>query len=274
VLEGVRVDETTGLARVKCRALMDQKEGYTTLKGNQGSLFMEPVCKPYLCCEEAAPLSSGFESTSQEVRRAEPGEVFEVLEGPRKEDPLECVRIRGKCPKDGKIGWCTLKDVTGTANLELARLLVCKSSIAITTTFDIGAGKAIRKLEAGETLEILEGPEEDKSRGLIRVKAKAKSDDKEGWVTMRGNAGTAYAEESRKHYIVKRSVALEKGMASDSTTVRMLEEGEALELTDGPKTQTKEGSNRVRGRSLAGGDEVWFTATSKSFRPWSQPILD
>jgi len=269
VLEGVQVDEATGLTRVRCRALLDLREGWTTLQGNQGSLFMEAAGKPYLCCEEAAALSSAFESTSQEVRRVEPGEVFEVLEGPRKEDPLECVRIRGKCPKDGKIGWCTLKDAAGVPNLELARLLVCKSSIAITTTFDIGAGKAIRKLEQGETLEILEGPEEDKSRGLLRVKAKATTDDKEGWVTMKGNQGTSYAEESRKHYVVKRGVPLEKSTASDSATIRMLEVGEALELTDGPKTETKEGCHRVRGRSLAGGAEGWLTVTAKSFQPWA-----
>merc|ERR1712151_1476873 len=123
------------------------------------------------------------------------------------------------------MGWLTSKDADGNANVENKKLLVCKQSIAITTTFDIAEGKAIRKLEVGETLEILEEQKQDTARNLTRVKTKAKNDGKEGWVTVKGNQGTAYVEETDKHYICKHSVALDQKFETGSANIRTIEEG-------------------------------------------------
>jgi len=265
-------DETAGaksMARVRCRALQDGKEGWVTLKGNQGTSFLERAPKPYYVCQEDTQLQAAFESSSADASKVSAGEVLEVLEGPRQEAPMETLRVRGKAPKDGKSGWVTLKDLQGRESLELSKLLICKQSIAITTTFDITEGKALRKLDVGEALEIVEGPKEDPVRSLTRVKAKTKTDGKEGWVTLKGNQGTAYAEESDKHYVCKFAVPLEKRFTSGSETVRTLEEGEVFEVTEGPKPETKEGAKRVRGRNIADGVEGWFTLTSKTFEPWS-----
>jgi len=144
--------EGMGLERVRCLALQDAKEGWVTLKGNQGTTFLDKSPKPYFCCEEEVVMVKDFESTSAEICKLPVGSVLEVMEGPRKEPPLELQRVKGKAPKDGKIGWVTLKDAAGTTFLEPTKVLVCKASIAITTTFDIAEGKALRKLEAGETL--------------------------------------------------------------------------------------------------------------------------
>lgn len=203
------------------------------------------------------------------MRRIHPGEVFEVLEGPRREAPTELQRARGKACKDNKLGWVTLSDSKGSKHFELAKLLVCKQSIAITTAFNIAEGKAIRKLDAGETLEIVEGPKEDEERKLSRILARAKSDGKEGWVTVRGNQGTSFVEETSKHYVCVQSVPLETKLASGSTAVRAMEVGEVFEVLEGPKTEVKEGSRRVRGRNISNNLEGWFTVTDKSFRPWA-----
>eukprot|EP00930_Biecheleria_cincta_P023470 TRINITY_DN1695_c0_g4_i1.p1 TRINITY_DN1695_c0_g4~~TRINITY_DN1695_c0_g4_i1.p1 ORF type:complete len:2021 (+),score=568.23 TRINITY_DN1695_c0_g4_i1:448-6063(+) len=269
VLEVGKSDEAASLPRLRCRAIMDQMEGWVTVQGNQGTTFLEQTSKPFFCCEVDSQLHSAFESSSSDVRKVQPGEVLELLEGPRKEEPPETLRLRGKATKDGKVGYVTLRDMAGNDNFELAKLLVCRQSIAITTTFDIAAGKAIRKLEVGEALELLEGPQEDAVRSLSRIRVLAKKDSKEGWVTLKGNQGTSYAEESQKHYICKNSVPMESKLATGSALVRQIEKGEAFEGLDAPKAEKRESVQRARGRNLADSTEGWFTIAAKSFTPWS-----
>jgi len=273
VAEIVQILETAkegmGLERARCLALTDGKEGWVTLKGNQGTTFLEKTSKPYFCCEEEVAMAKDFESTSAEITKLQVGGVLEVLEGPRKEQPLETQRVKGKCPKDSKIGWVTLKDAAGTCFLEPTKVLVCKASIAITTAFDIAEGKALRKLEAGETLEIIEDEKKDEGRGLVRMKARTHRDNKEGYVTLKGNQGTAYVEESTKHYKCTTAVSLEDRFASGSKAVRMLEVGETFEIVEGPKTETKIGASRLRGRNIGDGKEGWVTLSKRSMCPWS-----
>lgn len=262
--------EDIGLPRVRCRALIDHKEGWVTEKGNQGSTFLEATGKPYLCCQEMTSLTEGFESTTKKIRHTNLGEVFEVIEGPRKEPPVEVQRIKGKSSKDGSVGWTTLGDASGkNKNFEGTKVLICKSSIAITNSFDISTGKAIRKLDVGEVLSIIEEPKSDATRSLLRVKIKSQKDEKEGWVTMKGNQGTAYVEETTKHYKCIKSSDLEASFASGGALVRALEEGETFEVLEGPKAETKQSANRVRGRNLSDGTEGWFTFTKKNMQFWS-----
>jgi len=269
VLEVGKADAgSSELPRLRCRAITDLKEGWVTPQGNQGTKFLEHTSKPYYCCEAEATFSAAFESSSAEVKKVQPGEVLELLEGPQKEEPPEVLRLKGKASKDGKTGFVTLTDMSGKDLFKLAKLLVCKQSIAITTTFDIAAGKAIRKLDVGETLEVLEGPQEDAVRSLSRVRVTAKKDGKDGWVTVKGNQGTSYAEESDKHYVCLQATTLEKSLATGSTEIRKVEEGEAFEALESPKKEKKSGIERLRARLLADGTEGWFTA-GKAFSAWS-----
>merc|ERR1719480_368758 len=144
-----------------------------------------------------------------------------------------------KSLKDGQVGWATLTDPVGQVGFELAKLMVCTTSIAITTTFDIGDGKAIRKLDVGEHLEIIDGPREDPKRSLLRVNARTVRDSQEGWVTMQGNQGTVYGEEVNNHYVAQRSAQLEREIATGSGLVRKVEAGEVFQLVDGPQTLTQ-----------------------------------
>jgi len=267
VLETGRKDEVTGLSRLRCRALVDLKEGWVTVEGNAGSSFLEPCRKPYFCCEHESVLQQTFESNSATLKTLQVGEVLELAEGPRKENPPGVMRVKAKTLKDGKVGFLTCKDVA-KEYWRPAKVMVCKQSIALTTGFDIAAGKAVRKLEVGEALDILEGPSEDAVRSLSRAKVLAKKDGQEGWLTIKGNQGTSYAEESERHYICSESIVLEAKFATGSTEVRRVEEGELLEALEEPKPETKEGVQRCRGRTLADGTEGWFTLT-KSFVPWS-----
>jgi len=213
-------------------------------------------------------LTNIYESHGPELRKLQPGEVLEVFEGPRKEAAVEVQRVKGTAQKDGKLGWVTFKDAGGEL-LQMTSYLACKQSIAITTTFDISAGKALRKLDVGELLETVEDPKEDIARSLTRVKVRARNDGIEGFVTMKGNQGTAYVEEASKLYKCVRSTPFEMRFVSGSNPIRMLEEGEAFEVTEGPKAETKQGANRVRGRVLGDSAEGWFTLSKRNVQPWS-----
>jgi len=269
VLEAGKVDEASGLERIKCCAIEDGLTGYVSIRGNMGASFLAKCAKPYLCCMEEAQLHSGFESSSPETRAVKPGEVFELLQGPKKEPPLETQRVRGKACKDGKMGFVTFKGVDGSSPFEPAKLFICKQSIALTTELDIAVGKPLRKLELGELIEVIEEATEDTKRALLRAKVKAKKDGKEGFITVKGNQGTTYMDESEKHFVLKKSISLDKGFMTGSPVHRMLEEGEVFEITDSPKTERKEGAERVKGRNLADGTEGWFTKTAVNFQPWS-----
>jgi len=264
-----KVDESTGIARARCRVISDGTEGWVTLKGNQGTAFLSKGSKPYYISEEEVAWQIAFASSSAESsRKLKVGEVVEVLEGPRQEPSIEVHRMKGRAKSDGKTGWVTLKDSNDVEYLGTTKMLVCKQSIAVTTTFDIAEGKAIRKLDVGEVLEPIEEEKLDENRKLTRIKVRTKRDDIEGFVTIKGNQGTAYAEPNDKMYICKRSVPLEARMQSGSPSQRTLEAGEVFEASGSPQIDTEEGANRVKGRSMSDGSEGWFTL-AKTVSVWS-----
>lgn len=265
-------DEAVGLERCRCRALKDRAEGYVTTKGNQGTAFVEAAEKPYFFINEVKEqcrLQQECKTGSATVCELQAGEVLELLQGPCKEPPIEIVRVRGKAKKDGKLGWTTLQDpVHSTPNLELTKLMVCKASIALTTSYDVKECTSIRKVDVGEMLEVLEEAKEDATAGVTRVHVKAMKDGKDGWATMKGNAGTIFIAESPRDYICRRAVPLEGAFASGSKAIRNIEEGEIFEVLEGPSTETKQGSMRTRGRSVRSGSEGWLTTGAHIVR-WS-----
>merc|ERR1719277_2432647 len=101
----------------------------------------------------------------------------------------------------------------------------------MTDSMDIKDCKVVRKLAVGELFTVLEGPTVAEDAGIPRVRGKSVQDDKEGWITVKGNAGTVYAEPSTKHYCVLQDTALSKKFSSADAggQVRTLEKGEAIQ---------------------------------------------
>merc|ERR1719204_2088243 len=147
--------------------------------------------------------------------------------------------------------------------------MICRQSIALTPNFDIGNGKPLRKLEVGEALEVISEEQKDDKRGMVRCQARSKMDGKEGWVTLKGNQGTAYMEESDRHYTCKAPVSLETRFECGTALVRTLEAGELFEMLEGPRMEVKEGASRLRGRSLTDGSEGWITGPGEVTVPWT-----
>ena len=267
VLGQPSTEESSGLLRARCRILRDNIEGWVTLNGSQGTAYLKRVSKPYYLCEEETPLLDSCASSGECLGTARTGERLEVLEGPRLEKTTEVTRARGRATKDGQVGWVLFKDHTGRCFFELQDLLLCRGSVALTDNFDIGACKAIRKLEVGETLQSLEEPRQDESRSLTRIKVKALSDGKEGWATSQGNQGTMYVVETNKHFTCAESVDLE---ASPGKALRRLEVGESFELLQDPTVELRQGKSFARGRCSSSGQpgEGWF-AISNKVQPWT-----
>jgi len=272
VLEGPRTDDKLGVTRVKARSLSDGTEGWITVKGNQGTPFLKEVEKPYYACKKDLSLGKDFSSHGDEglVRTLKSDEVLELLEGPRKESFGPGQRIRAKATSDGVTGWLTASDKRGTVFAEAdGRSYTCTSSIAMTDNMDIKACKVIRKLAVDEVFIAEEGPIEEKEAGVTRVKGRAAKDDAVGWVTIKGNAGTVYAEASTKHYTVIKETPLQKKFASSSEQVRVLASGEAVEALEGPKKETFPPEVRVRCRAISDGAEGWVLLQNDTLRPWT-----
>jgi len=271
VLEGPSSDEKLGLTRIKGRSMTDAVEGWISVRGNQGTTFLQKVVKPYYMVTKDSQLEKEFKNEGQEaIRTLKADEVLELVEGPRKETFTPATRVRGKACSDGATGWFTVKDKNGTAFTEPdGKYYSCTTSVAMTDEEDIKNCNVIRKLDKGEMFIVLEGPNEDKSAGILRVKGKTLKDDKIGWVTIKGNAGTIYADQSSKHYTVLQEVPMQKKMDSlTAETVRMLAVGEALQALEAPKEETFPPEVRMKGRALSDDAVGWITKKD-NVRPWS-----
>jgi len=199
-------------------------------------------------------------------------EVIEVLEGPRKDILEPAQRAHCKVCSDGATGWFTIRSSDGTTFAEegSTRYFICTTAIAMTDDQNIKACKVLRKLEVNETVRLMEGPITDQDSGVTRIKAMSMKDNLEGWVTVKGNAGTTYAEEKPKIYTMLRDVPLHKQFQSDGADLlRMLQKDEALEVLEEPKEEKFDAVMRVKGRSLADGLEGWFSKKDRKLKPWS-----
>merc|ERR1719240_1903379 len=99
-------DDAAKVQRVKARALSDGIEGWVTVRGNQGTVFLEGAPKPYMILGKEGPLQAEEKSGSSLVRSLAKDEVVEVLEGPRQEAASQNKRAKGKLG-DGTVGWVT-----------------------------------------------------------------------------------------------------------------------------------------------------------------------
>jgi len=258
-------DETVGLERIRCRALQDGQEGWVTAQGNQGTLFVEPMSKPFLRVREATSAYTDTDQSSDPITTVEAGELIEVLEGPKAGRAVEVLRARGKAIKDAKFGHVVISDSTSsTPNLEPLSLMVCKTTTVLTSEFDITGCTPVRKIDVGEKLEALEEPQKDEGRKMTRVKVRCRKDGQEGYATVTGSQGTTYLVEGQ-FYICRHSTPIT--LTPGGRVVRDLEVDELFEVMDGPTKEKKEGTKYIRGRVLSSGEEGWFL--QQAGLPWS-----
>jgi len=275
LLEGPKAtDDEAALQRVRGRSLKDGTEGWVTLKGNQGTPYLQEVEKPHYYCKADVPLEREFKSEGEAgvLRTLKVDEVLELLEGPKKETYEPALRVKGKASKDEALGWFTVRDKTGTVFAEAdGKYYTCTASVAMTDNRDIKECKVLRKLQKDELFLVEDKPVEEEGSGITRVLGKTLKDELTGWVTLKGNAGTAYAEPSTKHYCVLRDVPLTKKFPSKEPgeEVRVLSKGEALLALEGPKSETFAAEVRIKVKAVSDNQAGWITLKTEALKPWT-----
>jgi len=272
VLEGPVADEESGVTRIRVRSLLDGASGWATVRGSQGTPFMEQKKKPYYSCRKELTLDKTPEAGGGSVRMLKDFEVLEFVEGPRSEIFPDTQRAKVKASKDGVQGWVTLRDRDSTVFAEAnTKLYVCKAPVAMTDSSDIQSSKVIRKLAIDETFMADNGElHEDPASGIFRLQGKAMKDGKKGWITTKGNAGTVFAELMPKVYSVLKDVNVYKGITEDSkAVVRKLEAGETMQVLEGPKEEKVESESRIKVRALSDKALGWISEKAAIIKPWN-----
>jgi len=271
LLEGPVKDEAKSVERIRARAVLDGESGWVSISGNQGTAFLTISKKAWYYCRKGMGLDKAANGEGGAVRELMDGEIVELIQGPHKEVIPDLVRAKVKAPKDNVQGWITIQDRSGTAFAEAnAKLFVCKSAVVLTDSFDIATSKMLRKLNVGETIETETGEATlDAESGVHRIKGKATKDGKEGWVTTKGNAGTVFAEVQKKNYTVVRDVELTKEFKENAEVVRKLEVGEAVEVLEGPRTDSMPAVSRIQVRSMTDKATGWVTDKPDFVKLWN-----
>eukprot|EP00929_Paragymnodinium_shiwhaense_P000255 TRINITY_DN1004_c0_g1_i4.p1 TRINITY_DN1004_c0_g1~~TRINITY_DN1004_c0_g1_i4.p1 ORF type:complete len:1725 (-),score=879.13 TRINITY_DN1004_c0_g1_i4:177-5351(-) len=193
------------------------------------------------------------------ARKAETGELVEVLEGPIVDEKSELERVRVKSLVDSEEGWMTLKGNQGTAFLKEVEKPYFSIKMAVSLDAEAKASKAVRQLSLCEVVELLGGPVTEVAADVERAKVKTAKDNLVGWITLKDQHSDILCKPSDELEI-KASVALTDG--SDikiCKVVRKLEVGEKF-LCQGESVHDEEtGTSRVLGKALKDNKEGWVT---------------
>merc|ERR1711879_661578 len=100
-------DDASGLCRLHCHASKDGAEGWVSVAGNKGVVFLEWY-KLFQSCVKETIMTDGLATNSRPVKRLRKDDVLEVLEHPRRDVGSGLMRLRGKAVNGGNIGWVNI----------------------------------------------------------------------------------------------------------------------------------------------------------------------
>merc|ERR1719221_1293401 len=270
VQKGPENDEKLGVPRVYVKSMLDGMTGWVTLKGNQGTPFLESISKPFFTClRKGAMLDKEVKSEGGSLRELKEAEVLELIEGPQKVLMQDTSRARVKLTKDNAQGWITLRDRNGVTFAEPnTKLYICKSTVAMTDGENIQDSKVIGKLSEGDMLDAVGSEIKQDASGISRVKGKALKTGEIGWITIQGNAGTVFAATIPKYYSVLKEVEANKKYQPEGAGVlRKLEVGETFQVLEGPKEEKAAPESRIKVRATSDGVEGWVSRNG--LKSWS-----
>jgi hypothetical protein len=141
----------------------------------------------------------------------------------------------------------------------------------MTDVADLKTCKVQKKVVVGEVLQVIESERSDKDSDINRMKFRSLKDSKEGWVSIRGNQGTIYLEVSKSHYLVEKLVPLTSGASGDSSKVRELAVGEAVEALAPPVEEKPDSKLGFRARAVSDGKLGWVFFSIKAGPPPVKP---
>jgi len=123
--------------------------------------------------------------------------------------------------------------------------------------------KNVRKVEANEVMEVLQGPVPEPDVKVQRIQAKALKDGSEGWISVAGNQGTVFLAEGQQLYYVVDDTDLTDAfeLEPEAKPKLRLTAGMRLEVLESPKKEAKSGLMRMKGKVRGNGSIGWATTT-------------
>jgi len=118
--EAPEKDEGADVMRVRGKAMQDDLEGYASLAGNGGTMFLvegADVFKVMRAVDLTDTLS--FEGAAP-VRKLHEGELLQVLVWEKKDANSDAKRMKAKAQLDGAVGWVTTFSGEGVPFLQVA----------------------------------------------------------------------------------------------------------------------------------------------------------
>jgi hypothetical protein len=184
------VKPSEGGSRSKFRACSDGREGWVTTLGSQGTVYVKPGQKHYVC-QQATPMHAGLGAESAVVRVLMPGEAFAAFEEPREVAGAARQTLYRVRTADNEEGW-----ISSTVDEEVqawsSRCVVLKPS-PLTKTLPANEAaeviEVVRLLEPGEVVDVVELPTLDVTTGQLRARCVARNDKALGWTTVRDGRG-------------------------------------------------------------------------------------
>jgi len=117
-LDAPKKDEDVGVTRMRCKAISDGQEGFVTISGNQGTVFLQPGGNSYKCIKDTFITADLSVADGKNVRKIRVGEIADVLEFPTMDESCNVKRIKVKAKSDGATGWVTIAGNQGTPFME------------------------------------------------------------------------------------------------------------------------------------------------------------
>jgi len=269
---GSQEDMDLGLERVQCRAVTDGTTGWITIRSTAGTTYLERATKPFLYLAKSTGLRGALASNSKRVRELKAGESVELVEGPKEERSGSDTRVRGAACGEEAQGWLQITEKGGVVLAKLsAKVYKCIEAIAMTDAPDFGKCQMVRRIDAGEALELLDDKIVKPDEGGMRRRFRACRDGREGWITTHGSQGTVYTKAATRHYVIQKEAPVHAGLSAESPVVRVLMPGEAFAAFEDPKEVSGgEQLTFYKVRAVTDGAEGWVTSgIDKEVRPWS-----
>jgi len=104
--------------RLSCRAVNDDIEGYTTIAGNAGTNFLQPLTLIYTCVAETLLTDGASVNDAKTIRKTVKGELVEALSVEKNDKSISARRMQVRSRKDKQVGWVTIAGNKGAKFFE------------------------------------------------------------------------------------------------------------------------------------------------------------
>jgi hypothetical protein len=185
--------DSMDITRLRFRAHRDGKEGYVTLKGNQGTVFLEKSTKHHVVGRQVA-LTTSSRKGAPVIRQLEVGEVFEACEKPKQGQDDVLMVLKARTLSDSLSGWVTYSKSSPPPLRPWQGEYVCRNTVSITVGQSTADADEVREAKPDEKFTAVEGPYLDKASGELRIRCRTEAEGVIGWVSLRAAIGITYLE--------------------------------------------------------------------------------